>query len=62
MKMNLEALKALELKLDEYSKENGAIAEHSSLNTNSCKSGCTGGCVGSCQTSCSGSCKHSGAK
>lgn len=27
MKMNMDALKALELKLAEYSKENGAIAE-----------------------------------
>ena len=62
MTMNMDALKALELKLAEYSKENGTIATHESANVNSCKSGCTGGCVGSCQTTCSGSCKHSGAK
>ena len=35
MKMNIEALKALELKLAEYSKANGAIAEHGSANANS---------------------------
>lgn len=62
MKMNMDALKALELKLAEYSKENGAIAEHKSLSANSCKSGCTGDCVGTCYHTCAGSCKHSGAK
>lgn len=62
MKMNMEALKALELKLAEYSKENGTIAIHESENANSCKSGCTGGCYGECYHSCSGSCAHSGKK
>ena len=58
MRMNMEALKALELKLAEYSKENGLIAEHESLNVN-CKSGCSGSCSGSCRNSCSGSCDTS---
>ena len=62
MRMNIDAIKALELKLAEYSKENGTIAEHVSENVNSCKSGCTGGCVGSCYHDCAGSCKYSGAK
>lgn len=62
MKMNMDALKALELKLVEYSEENGAIAEHESANTNGCQSGCTAGCVGSCYHDCAGSCKHSGKK
>ncbi len=62
MKMNMDALKTLEFKLAEFAKENGAIAEHKSFNSNSCKSGCTGGCVGSCYHDCAGSCKHSGAK
>lgn len=60
MKMNLDALKALELKLAEYSTENGAIAEHTSANTNNdCISGCTFSCIGSCSNSCAGSCKGS---
>ena len=58
MKMNMEALKALELKLAEYSKENGAIAEHESANQN-CSHGCYTSCIGSCEHSCSGSCKGS---
>lgn len=62
MKMNMDALKALELKLAEYSKANGAIAEHTSENKNGCSSGCTAGCVGSCHHSCSGSCAYSGNK
>lgn len=61
MRMNMDALKALELKLAEYSKANGSIAEHESANAN-CKSGCTGGCVGSCKFDCAGSCAHSGKK
>lgn len=59
MKMNMDALKVLELKLAEYSKENGAIAEHTSSNTNLC--GCSGTCFadcsGSCKRSCSGACR-----
>ena len=47
MKMNMDALKALELKLAEYSKENGTIAEHTSSNMNSCGT-CTGTCFASC--------------
>ena len=62
MRMNLEALKVLELKLAEYSQENGAIAEHESANVNSCKSGCAGSCDGNCKYDCAGSCKHSGKK
>ena len=64
MKMNMDALKALELKLDEYSKEKGAIAEHDSANTNcyacdgSCRGDCVPSCYGSCKTSCSGDCYH----
>lgn len=57
MKMNMEALKTLELKLAEYSKANGAIAEHNSSNENKCStcSGtCTGVCSGTCSTGCSG--------
>ena len=61
MKMNMDALKALELKLDAYTQENGAIAEHESANTN-CRSGCAGSCDGTCKTSCAGSCQHSGKK
>ena len=62
MKMNMDALKALELKLAEYSKENGAIAKHESANANycyDCNNSCSGGCVGECWRSCSGSCKDS---
>ena len=62
MKMNLDALKALELKLAEYSKENGTIAEHTSANVNGCSSGCAGSCDGNCKFDCAGSCKHSGKK
>ena len=55
MKMNIDALKALELKLAEYSKENGAIATHESANTN-CES-CMTTCIGQCSSECSGGCK-----
>lgn len=51
MKINMEALRALELKLAEYSKVNGSIAEHESKNTNcnnTCAGVCTGGCYGGC--------------
>lgn len=58
MKMNMNALKALELKLDEYIKVNGSIAEHESANAN-CSRACTGGCSGACTNTCSGSCKLS---
>ena len=56
MKMNMDALKALELKLAEYGKENGAIAEHESGHKNGCNAA---DCAGSCWNSCSGSCKLS---
>ncbi|MBR7025841.1 MAG: hypothetical protein IKI08_07680 [Selenomonadaceae bacterium] len=62
MKVNVNALRALELKLDEYSKINGSIAKHDSSNTNcvacdgSCRGDCVPSCYGSCKTSCSGSC------
>ena len=59
--MNMEALKALELKLAEYTKEKGAIAKHESSNNNSCigcrttcKGSCTGNCFGSCAAGCTG--------
>ena len=55
MKMNMNALKALELKLAEYSKANGAIAEHKSANTN-CLNSCYGGCSGTCSIECGSTC------
>lgn len=58
MKMNMDALKALELKLAEYSKENGSIAEHTSENKNSCGA-CTGSCLGQCQGNCKYDCSGS---
>ena len=55
MKMNMDALETLELKLAEYSKANGAIAEHESANANcSCSGSCSGTCSGSCDGSKSG--------
>ncbi|MBR4383375.1 MAG: hypothetical protein IKP64_07440 [Selenomonadaceae bacterium] len=61
MKINSDALKALELKLAEYSKANGTIAEHDSANNNSydvcratCKGSCFGNCLGSCAVGCTG--------
>ena len=55
MKMNMDALKALELKLAEYSEKNGTIATHNSANMNICQ--CTGlGCGTQCSGACSGSC------
>ena len=66
MKMNMEALKALELKLAEYTKANESFAEHESENSNligyhcSCSGdGCYMSCDGSCKRSCSGSCDTS---
>lgn len=65
MKMNMDALKALELKLAEYSKEKGAIAEHTSANANcratcgvNCSGRCDGGCSATCGVNCSGSGKR----
>ena len=58
MKMNMDALKALELKLAEYSKANRAFAEHESENANSCVS-CDGSCNGNCQNGCKGTCQYS---
>ncbi len=58
MKMNMDALKALELKLAEYGKENGAIAEHTSSNKNFC-SNCEAKCRASCSVDCYGSCSGS---
>lgn len=57
MKMNLDALKALELKLADYGKENGDIAKHESSNMNgcNCKGSCGSECTGSCHYSCAGS-------
>lgn len=57
MKMNLEALKALEAKLAEYKSVNGPVAEHMSQNTNTCDSCYTGStCKGTCRGTCIGSC------
>ena len=63
MKMNLEALKALEQKLAEYSNVNGAIAEHMALNSNSCTD-CysNGGCKGTCRGTCISKCKATSSK
>lgn len=60
MKMNTDALKTLELKLAEYSKSNGAIAEYASVNTNCsavCNGTCSGGCKGLCKSGCGGGCQ-----
>lgn len=58
MKMNMDALHELELKLAEYGQENGAIAEHESANSNclSCQGSCGTECVGTCHHTCAGSC------
>ena len=56
MNVNMDALKALELKLAEYCKVNGSIAEHESANVN-CKHTCMGGCYGSMKTGC-GTCQN----
>ena len=60
MQINMDALKALELKLAEYSKENGAIAEHESANANCsavCNGTCSSGCKGLCKSGCGGGCQ-----
>ena len=54
MKMNLDALKALELKLDEYGKANGVIVEHKSSVNARC-TGCSVRCGATCTGRCSGS-------
>ena len=62
MRMSIDAIKTLELKLAEYSKENGVIAEHASGNMNYHEVGCNtcvGKCTGTCDNSCAGSCKGS---
>ena len=57
MKINIDALKILELKLTEYNKANGSIAEHESSNNKSCN-GCAGTCQGCCTyDGCGGSCR-----
>lgn len=65
MKMNLEALRALEAKLAQFSNENGPIAEHMSQNSNSCddcyRTG-GGGCKGTCRGTCISKCKATGNK
>lgn len=53
MKINTDALKTLELKLTEYSKANGAIAEHQSANSN-----CHSSCANNCSYHCKGTCKY----
>ena len=57
MKMNMNALKALELKLAEYGKENGTIAIHESANRNGYGSTSCGTCYGGCMFDCDGGCK-----
>lgn len=62
MRMNIDAIKTLELKLAEYSKENGVIAEHASESLNYHEVGCNtcvGKCTGTCDNTCAGSCKGS---
>ena len=62
MRMNIDAIKTLELKLAEYSKENGVIAEHEAGNMNYHEVGCNtcvGKCTGTCDNTCAGSCKGS---
>ena len=62
MKMNMDALKALELKLAEYTKANGAVAEHESANNNchsSCANNCSSHCKGECDNTCYGKCAYS---
>ena len=45
MELKKETLKALERKLAEYSRKNGGIALHESLNQNGiCSPGCTTSC------------------
>lgn len=56
MRMNMNALNALKLKLAEYSKENGAIVEHVSLSMNRFYFNCAGNYRGSCAVGCSGAC------
>lgn len=58
MTINSDALRALELKLAEYSKNNGAIALHESSNNRYCF-GCEGSCCTHCLGSCSGTCSGS---
>lgn len=59
MKIDLETIKLLEIKLAEYGKKNDTIAEHTSANVNSC-GGCTGSCTGNCFGSCAVGCTGSG--
>ena len=62
MQINMKALKTLELKLLEYSKENVNIAEHESGNVNfcyNCKSICKSSCIGNCRGSCADACTSS---
>lgn len=61
MKMNMDALKALELKLAEYGKENGSIAEHESSHNNGiCDGTCAGVCTGGCYGGCAGTSTNAG--
>lgn len=65
MKVNFEALKALELKLAEYSEVNGSVSEHMSQNSNSCTdcySTGGGGCKGTCRGTCISACKATSSK
>ena len=56
MKINMDALKALELKLTECSKANGSIAKHESVNNNLCN-GYAVTCQGLCHDNgCSATC------
>ena len=57
MKINMEALKTLELKLTEYTKANGTIAEHESANANIGCAGRSASCNGICKHMCEDSCE-----
>ena len=59
MKIDLKIIKLLEIKLAEYGKTNGVIAEHESVNINRCD-GCMGSCTGNCYGSCAVGCTGSG--
>lgn len=58
MKMNMEALHELELKLDEFTKENGESADQDSPIKNRYCFGCEGSCTTHCLGSCVGDCSR----
>ena len=58
MKMNMEALHELELKLDEFTKENGDFVEQDSIVKKQYCFGCEGSCTTHCVGSCVGDCSR----